>query len=55
MHLRARSYSVVLMFLAASTASAQVEPEAGQWKTWVLTSGSQMRLAPPPDYTSNPW
>ena len=28
--------------------SAQIEPNAGQWKTWVLTSGSQMRLPAPP-------
>src|SRR2546427_6070578 len=27
----------------------QVEPTAGRWKTWVLTSGSQLRLPPPPD------
>ena len=30
-------------------ALAQVEPKAGTWKTWVLTSGSQLRLPPPPD------
>ncbi len=30
-------------------ASEQVEPAAGRWKTWVLTSGSQLRLQPPPD------
>ena len=29
--------------------SEQVEPSAGRWKTWVLTSGSQLRLPPPPD------
>jgi membrane-associated phospholipid phosphatase len=28
---------------------AQLEPTAGSWKTWVLTSGSQLRLPPPPD------
>jgi membrane-associated phospholipid phosphatase len=28
--------------------SAQVEPTAGQWKTWVLASGSALRLGPPP-------
>jgi hypothetical protein len=26
-----------------------IEPQAGTWKTWVLTSGSQLRLPPPPD------
>ena len=29
--------------------SAQLEPHAGQWKTWVLTSGSAVRLPAPPD------
>jgi membrane-associated phospholipid phosphatase len=28
---------------------AQVEPGAGQWKTWVISSGSEFRLPPPPD------
>ena len=27
----------------------QVEPQAGRWKTWVLSSGSQFRLPAPPD------
>lgn len=31
------------------TVQAQVEPQAGAWKTWVLTSGSQLRPPPPPD------
>jgi hypothetical protein len=36
--------------LARSMASlGQIEPRAGTWKTWVLTSGSQFRLPPPPD------
>ena len=26
----------------------QVEPKAGTWKTWVLASGSDLRLPPPP-------
>lgn len=37
---------------SAQTVSAQatmVEPKAGTWKTWVLTSGSQLRRAAPPD------
>ena len=32
-----------------SSALAQVEPKAGTWKTHVLTSGSELRLPPPPD------
>jgi membrane-associated phospholipid phosphatase len=27
----------------------QIEPQAGKWKTWVLSSGSQFRLTSPPD------
>jgi len=26
----------------------QIEPQAGRWKTWVITSGSQFRPPPPP-------
>jgi membrane-associated phospholipid phosphatase len=29
--------------------SGQVEPRAGQWRTWVLSAGSDLRLPPPPD------
>jgi membrane-associated phospholipid phosphatase len=28
---------------------AQIEPQAGQWKTWIITSGSAFRLPAPPD------
>jgi membrane-associated phospholipid phosphatase len=28
---------------------AQVEPQAGQWRTWVIASGSAFRLPTPPD------
>src|SRR5919204_6700000 len=45
--------------LAASGATAtqgphggQIEPAAGGWKTWVLSSGRQLRLAPPPGTAS---
>lgn len=33
----------------AQTGTDFIEPKAGGWKTWVLTSGSQIRLPPPPD------
>lgn len=29
--------------------SAQIEPDAGTWKTWIIGSGGQFRLPPPPD------
>jgi len=46
-----------LLALAGSL-SAQVEPHAGQWKTWILTSGSEFRLPahpmlPPPPSSCN--
>jgi hypothetical protein len=36
----------------ACNMSAQVEPNAGQWKTWVIASGSALRLPAPPDANS---
>lgn len=35
--------------MLAGSLSAQVEPNAAQWKTWVIASGSAMRLPAPPD------
>jgi hypothetical protein len=32
-------------------ASELIEPGAGAWTTWLLTSGSELGLAPPPDAT----
>jgi hypothetical protein len=34
------------------TTSPPVEPLAGSWKTWVMTSGSQFRPGPPPAFGS---
>jgi membrane-associated phospholipid phosphatase len=33
----------------AQTRNQPVEPTAGTWKTWVLSSGSEFRVPPPPD------
>lgn len=33
-------------------ATSQVEPRAGMWRTWVLASGRQLRVPPPPDQTA---
>src|SRR5262245_7594579 len=30
-------------------AAAQVEPGAGAWPTWLIASGAELRLPPPPD------
>jgi hypothetical protein len=27
----------------------RVEPNAGSWRTWVLSSGKELRVPPPPD------
>jgi membrane-associated phospholipid phosphatase len=35
--------------LAQAPAGAPVEPRAGTWRTWLLTSGNQLLPAPPPD------
>ncbi|HEV7374020.1 MAG TPA: hypothetical protein VGN95_04860 [Pyrinomonadaceae bacterium] len=32
----------------ASARSAPVEPSAGEWKTWVITSGTQLQTPAPP-------
>jgi membrane-associated phospholipid phosphatase len=41
-------YKYIGLFLVIGHLSAQVEPHAGQWKTWVIPSGSAMRLPAPP-------
>lgn len=45
-----RRLSLCFVSLAMATLGwAQIEPSAGQWKTWVIPSGSALRLPPPPD------
>jgi len=41
--------SVVTSHVGAQTNQSQTELQAGTWKTWVLTAGSQLRLPAPPD------
>ena len=41
--------SPVMASPSSQDAAAQVEPDAGTWQTWVLSSGSQFRLDAPPD------
>jgi hypothetical protein len=40
--------ALAVAFVAAWPLMAQVEPGAGAWKTWVLSSGSDIQLNPPP-------
>src|SRR5215472_7239255 len=37
---------------AENTAAAQIEPNAGSWKTWVISSGRDFRAPPPPNDTA---
>lgn len=39
----------VTITASAQTVSGPIEPRAGTWKTWVLKSGSELRLPAPPD------
>jgi len=40
---------IVSASMMTGTLMAQVEPGAGSWKTWVISSGNAFRLPPPPD------
>jgi len=44
-----RGFLPIVLSLSCSVSLAQVEPNAGKWKTWVLNSGDQLRLPVPPD------
>ena len=50
--LRLASTVCVVVLLSAGCAFAQpglIEPDAGTWKTWVIPSGKDFRVPPPPD------
>jgi len=42
-----RKFSLALLFVTGFL-HAQVEPGAGSWKTWVISSGRDFRVPPPP-------
>src|SRR5215471_4679606 len=44
-----RWFLPIMLSVGCSISSAQIEPNAGNWRTWVLTSSDQLRLPPPPD------
>jgi membrane-associated phospholipid phosphatase len=53
-----RSLFIVCAAVAISTALALaqpdlVEPNAGTWKTWVISSGEDFRVPPPPDASAS--
>src|SRR5688500_12630764 len=37
------------LYAQETTSATMIEPEAGSWKTWVLSSGDQLRPEAPPD------
>jgi membrane-associated phospholipid phosphatase len=40
----------ILVLLAITPTTAQIEPGAGSWKTWFISSAKEYRLPPPPAY-----
>src|SRR2546423_1647397 len=44
------SLFLIALLIMAAQLQAQVEPAAGNWKTWFITSGRDYRLAPPSSY-----
>jgi hypothetical protein len=51
--MRGIAWLVMLLVVSGLPAKAEqpggVEPQAGTWKTWVISSGPQFRVSPPPD------
>lgn len=46
-----KKYSIIIVvFLIAAQLQAQVEPGAGNWKTWFISSGKDYRLPAPSSY-----
>jgi hypothetical protein len=43
-------FTLVLILFITAHLNAQVEPAAGDWKTWFITSGKNYRLPPPSSY-----
>src|SRR5262245_61088616 len=39
----------LVLTASAQMATGPIEPGAGGWRTWVLASGKELRLPPPPD------
>ena len=41
--------SAVIFACAIPAFGQSVEPKAGTWKTWIISSGKDFRVPPPPD------
>jgi hypothetical protein len=42
-------FAGLMLTASAQTAAGPIESDAGGWRTWVLASGKELRLPPPPD------
>src|SRR6266704_543191 len=42
-------FTLALTLSARAQDTGQIEPGAGSWKTWVISSGKDFRVPPPPD------
>jgi hypothetical protein len=49
---RTLSLVVIAAFPAFAKTTNQIEPRAGTWKTWVISSGKDFRVPAPPDATT---
>lgn len=49
---RAVALVILMSGTGAFAQSDQIEPNAGTWKTWVIPSGADLRVPPPPDTTA---
>lgn len=49
MKLQAFCLGLITLIPAWSQPLPQIEPTAGAWKTWVISSGKDFRVPPPPD------
>src|SRR5262245_18561075 len=50
--MRVMAFMVLLLVIGGAPLRAEqpgtVEPNAGKWKTWLIASGAELRMAPPP-------
>jgi membrane-associated phospholipid phosphatase len=47
--MRALHFTTVLLLCCVPAATQSIEPNAGKWKTWVISSGAAFRAPAPPD------
>lgn len=54
MRVRGAACAALLLVLSAGQVAAQeqIEPTAGTWRTWLISSGAELRAPPPPDRTA---